>query len=93
MSTDLSLEVKRNESNFVYYDYKLILELAQDMHWFWRAWIDAHGTTTNNLVMCKPEKWKRYIIKDGEAAQWTSVQTIPRTVANAMQNQVVHIVH
>jgi hypothetical protein len=78
-------QVKRRESNFVWGNYKLILELNEGTHWFWRANIDAHGTTTNKIPMTYPGRWKSPTLLDEEEnAQWTRVNTIPKAVANAM---------
>jgi hypothetical protein len=71
----------------VYSDYQLIVELSHDSHWFWNAANDAHGTTSNNLAMSKPDKWRDYITGKPDAAQWSYVQTIPKAVANASIKQ------
>jgi hypothetical protein len=77
-------EVGRRESNFVWGNHKLILQLNKGSHWFWRADIDAHGTTTNKLVMTHPGRWKTAaILEEDEMAQWTRVNTIPKAVADA----------
>jgi hypothetical protein len=69
----------------VWGNYRLILELNQGSHWFWRSNIDAHGTTTNNIAMRHPGAWKtRAQLEDEENAQWTRVNTIPKAVADAM---------
>lgn len=80
------MQVTRNESNFVYGDYRLIVELSNDAHWFWDASRDAHGTTSNNVAMCKPSSWKKSITDRPNAAQWAYVQTIPQAVARASVN-------
>jgi hypothetical protein len=77
------LQIHRKESNFVYSDYKLIVELSYDCHWFWNAAEDAHGTTTNQLTMSKPVRWKDGTIHMLDKAQWTSAQMIPLAVASA----------
>jgi hypothetical protein len=80
------LQIQREESNFVYGDYKLIVELSHDAHWFWDATKDAHGTTSNKLAMSKPDRWKKYIAGQPNAAQWTCAQTIPYAVASSASN-------
>ena len=66
-------------------NYRLILELNEGSHWFWRANVDAHGTTTNKIAMQAPGKWKTpALLKKDENAQWTRVNTIPKAVADAM---------
>ena len=76
-------QVNRKESNFVYTDYRLIVELSHDAQWFWMAARDAHGTTTNRVAMDNPEKWKDAIDRHPDKAQWTSAHTIPLRVAKA----------
>lgn len=63
----------------------MILELNEGTHWFWRADINAHGTTTNMIAMAYPGRWKTTAINDddGDNAQWTRVSTIPKAVADA----------
>ena len=80
-------QVERHKSNFVYGDYKLIVELSDDAHWFWRATEDVHGTTSNRLAMDRPERWKDCIIQRQNGAQWTFAQTIPKAVADASMRQ------
>jgi hypothetical protein len=64
----------------------LILELNEGSHWFWRADVDAHGTTTNMIAMAYPGRWKTTAIRDdGDNAQWTRVSTIPKAVADTTQ--------
>ena len=83
-SNVLLQQVGRRESNFVWGNHKLILQLNKGSHWFWRADIDAHGTTTNKLVMTHPGRWKTAaILEEDEMAQWTRVNTIPKAVADA----------
>ena len=55
----------------------MILELNEGTHWFWRADIDAHGSTTNVIAMAYPGRWKTTAINDddGDNAQWTRVST------------------
>ncbi|KAF8219891.1 hypothetical protein L208DRAFT_1382841 [Tricholoma matsutake] len=78
------IKVTRQESNFVWGNYKLILELNQGSHWFWRSDTDAHGTMTNRIVMKHPGTWKTPERLDSEEdAQWTWVNTIPKAVADA----------
>jgi len=77
-------EVHRRESNFVWGNHQVILELNENSHWFWRANIDAHGTTTNKAVMQHPRKWKTLeFLNKEDVAQWTRVNTIPKAVADA----------
>ncbi|KAM6504362.1 hypothetical protein JOM56_001305 [Amanita muscaria] len=78
------MKVQRRESNFVWGNYCLILELNQGSHWFWRSNADAHCTTTNRIVMKYPGAWKTPAqMEDEENAQWTRVNTIPKAVADA----------
>lgn len=68
----------------MYGDYKLIVELSEDAHWFWRATEDAHGTTSNEVAMNNPVRWKDSIVYKPNTAQWTYAETIPQAVANAV---------
>lgn len=78
-------KVHRRESNFVWGNHKLILELNEGTHWFWRANLDAHGTTANKVAMRYPGKWKTpALLKQEEIAQWTRANTIPKAVGDAM---------
>jgi hypothetical protein len=47
------LQLQRQESNFVYDNYKLIVELFYDAHWFWDASKNAHETTSNLVTLSK----------------------------------------
>ena len=67
----------------MYGDYKLLVELSHDAHWFWNPSEDAHGTTSNNVAMSKSESWKEHIKDYPDAAQWTYAKTIPQLMANA----------
>jgi len=84
LSLALMNQVHRRESNFVLGNHWVILELNEDSHWFWRANVDAHGTTTNQIAMQHPKKWKAPNFLDKEdVAQWTRANTIPKAVADA----------
>jgi hypothetical protein len=77
--------VHRDESNFVFGNHKVILQLNQGSHWFWRANIDMHGTTTNKVAMQHPCKWKTpEFLENADIAQWTHVNTIPKAVVGAL---------
>ena len=71
----------------MYGDFKLIVELSYDAHWFWNAFEDAHGSTSNKLAMRNPKRWKGCIKSHPEDAQWTYAQTIPQAVAAASLRQ------
>jgi hypothetical protein len=55
------------------------------MHWFWDASEVGHGTSSNNIAMSNPLRWKDYIKESRDVAQWTTAQTIPLAVAQAVQ--------
>ena len=76
-------QVKRFESNFVFGNHKVIVELNTGSHWFWRAAVDAHGTTTNMLAMRYPGEWKSALTLKQDRAVWTRATTIPKAVALA----------
>ncbi|KAF7436284.1 hypothetical protein PC9H_003113 [Pleurotus ostreatus] len=81
--TKRSPKVPRSESNFVWGDHKLIVELAEGARWIWRASRDRHGSTANSVALSNPNNWRTMCEKDPEACQWTRVSTIPRRVAMA----------
>jgi hypothetical protein len=71
----------------VYGDFKLIVELSHDAHWFWAFWraeSDTHGTSSNKLVMMKLVTWKDGVVSNPNGAQITYAQTIPVAVARAV---------
>ena len=75
----------RRESNFIWGNHQVILQLNEGTHWFWRAHIDSHGTTANQVAMKHSGQWKTPEFLDREDnAQWTRVNTIPKAVADAM---------
>ena len=76
-------QIDRTEANFVYGDYKLVVELIEDSHWFWRAYHDAHGTTSSYTVLCNPKTWKQAAKDQPHLGQWTDGHTIPARVADA----------
>ena len=84
------LQVTWGKFNFVYGDYKLVVELSEDARWFWNASNDAHGTISNGLIMDGPVRWKDCIVKQPDGGQWTFTQTIPQTVANAAKKHPWH---
>ncbi|KAF7426598.1 hypothetical protein PC9H_008967 [Pleurotus ostreatus] len=81
--TKRSSKVPRSESNFVWGDHKLIVELAEGARWIWRASQDRHGSTANSVALSNPDNWRTMCKKDPEACQWTRVSTIPRRVVMA----------
>jgi len=72
--------------NFVWGNHKLIIELNEGTYWFWHANVNAHRTTTNNVTISYPEKWKASAIYDDEdgIGQWTCISTILKAVATAL---------
>jgi hypothetical protein len=47
--------------------------MVEGVWWFWNAPDDRHGTTMNELALKRPEKYKSYITKEPDRAQWTRV--------------------
>jgi hypothetical protein len=75
-----------DESNFVWTSHKLVVEMKENMMWFWDAAVDAHGTTHSALSMRK-ENWKLYARDYPDHGQWTRVLTIPHAVAASVKRQ------
>ena len=84
--TNFVLQVKRNESNFVWASHGLVVELAENAYWFWNAPKDAHGTTMNSIALGHPDKYGAFFKQDKgeEAAQWTRALVMPHVVRNAL---------
>jgi hypothetical protein len=76
-------QIPRNESNFVYASHSLVLEMAQNMFWFWRAKDDEHGTTMNSLALQHPRSFAKYVHSEGDKGQWTRAEVLPRAVVQA----------
>ncbi|KAF9487091.1 hypothetical protein BDN71DRAFT_1437104 [Pleurotus eryngii] len=66
--TKRSPKVPRSESNFVWEDHKLIVELAEGAHWIWRASRDRHGSTANSVALSNPNNWRTMCEKNPEAS-------------------------
>lgn len=79
------MQILRHESNFMWAEFKLVLELAQDSFWFWDACKHAHGTTMNHIAMHHRQSHEKYFrVKDArDAAQWTRVLTLPEAVGKS----------
>lgn len=75
--------LQRHESNFVYTSHALVIELADQGHWFWNASDDAHGSTLNDLALRHPETCRPATIREDNTAQWTRVLVMPRRVVAA----------
>jgi hypothetical protein len=81
----LTWQIPRNESNFVWGSHRLVLEMQENMYWFWNAPDDYHGTTMNNLALKRPETYKNYMKSEKykDRAQWTRVSVMPHAVVAA----------
>jgi hypothetical protein len=76
-------QIPRNESNFVYASHSLLLEMAQNMFWFWRAQEDEHGTTMNSLALKHPRSFAKYAHHAGDRGQWTRAEVLPHSVVQS----------
>lgn len=81
-------QIPTDESNFVYVSHKLIVEMRQNMLWFWDASKDSHGTTHCHLSSSET-KWKEFATSDEDSGQWTRVMTMPHAVATALKRAAV----
>ncbi|KAJ3529133.1 hypothetical protein NMY22_g9125 [Coprinellus aureogranulatus] len=63
----------RFTSNFVLTSHGVVIELAPNAFWFWRARDHEHGTTVNKDLITDPKLryTKGYIQKNPDGAQWT----------------------
>lgn len=77
--------MKRDESNFVYFSHRLIVELAVGVLWLWRAKEDHHGTTVNAMALSHRhiKNWANLARDNVNAAQWTVASVLPHAVAAA----------
>jgi hypothetical protein len=84
-----SVQIPRHHSNFVWAEYKLLAELEEGCFWYWRAQGSVHGTSMNHIAMRHRENHEKYFrVKSAkDAAQWTRVMTIPRSVARSHSNK------
>ena len=76
-------QIKRDQSNFVWASHSLVVEMAENVFWFWNAPVDKHGTTMNNLALKHPDSYKSYITKEPDRAQWTRVSVMTHAVMTA----------
>ncbi|KIM78117.1 hypothetical protein PILCRDRAFT_90844 [Piloderma croceum F 1598] len=65
-------QILDNESNFVYTEYKVILDLDVNTHFVWNAPHDLHGTTMNRIFTKQPKLWKTFAksLANTDLAQW-----------------------
>ncbi len=60
--------------------------MADNMHWFWLAAEDAHGTTVSHEAMMKPVKVTAKFIRENSGfAQRTAASVLPVAVVKAQQ--------
>jgi len=71
-------QVLDNESNFVYAEYKVILDLDVNTHFVWNAPCDLHGTTMNCIFAKQPKLWKTFTrsLKNADLAQWSHTNVL-----------------
>jgi hypothetical protein len=73
-------QIKRDQSNFVWTSHGLVVEMAENVFWFWNAPEDSHGTTMNDLALKHPRSYKTYVATEPERAQWTRVSVMTHAV-------------
>ena len=80
-----SLQINKNESNFVYYSHRLLVELAEGAMWIWKAMEDYHGTSVNSLALKYRDlrNWSNCASINVQAAQWTMVLVLSTALMNA----------
>ncbi|KAG1844679.1 hypothetical protein F4604DRAFT_1688995 [Suillus subluteus] len=67
-----------DESNFVYAEFKVILDLDVDTHFIWNAPNDLHGTTMNRVFSKQPKSWKTFTqsLANVDLAQWSQANVL-----------------
>jgi hypothetical protein len=81
--------MKRTTGNFFFARFKLILEMAQGLNWFWDGKTCEHGTTPCDVHLHSEVKFTaKYIRTHADKLQWTRVFTIPKAVGSAYSRQM-----
>ena len=77
--------MNNNESNFIYFSHRIIVELSEGSVWFWKSKEDHHGTSTNAMSMKHRsiKNWARLARDNPNGAQWTLVSVFPQAVVQA----------
>ncbi|KAL0957303.1 hypothetical protein HGRIS_001114 [Hohenbuehelia grisea] len=78
-----SANIKPDESNFAWADFKLVVELEQNVHWCWDAKRHAHGTSMNRLCATRPNSWKSWAKNHPADGQWSRANVITHATASA----------
>ncbi|KDQ09842.1 hypothetical protein BOTBODRAFT_47431 [Botryobasidium botryosum FD-172 SS1] len=84
-------DMPRNEANFVYVRYRLVIEGITGMRWWWQAGEDLHGTTWNNVMVREMQtqgrfSWVRLAGTSPNAGQWTTVDVVTKRLMTAATN-------
>jgi hypothetical protein len=76
----------RNSSNFVWISHRVLVEMADNMHWFWMAAKDKHGTTVScEGMMDPPNVTAKFIQENPGFAQHTVASVLPMAVIKAQR--------
>lgn len=78
-------QVLDDESNFVYAEFKVILELDVNTHFIWNASNNLHSTTMNRVFSKQPKSWKTFTksLMNANLAQWSRANVL---IHNAVSN-------
>jgi hypothetical protein len=76
--------MKRKTGNFFFARFKLILEMAGGLNWFWDGKTCEHGTTPGDIHLRSRTNFTAKFIRDNaDDLQWTRVYTLPKSVGRA----------
>ncbi|KAG2030243.1 hypothetical protein BDR03DRAFT_1017338 [Suillus americanus] len=80
-----SHKVLDDESNFVYAEFKIILELDVNTHFIWNAPNDLHGTTMNRVFSKQPKSWKTFTrtLANADLAQWSRANVLTHNAVSS----------
>jgi hypothetical protein len=82
----IAKQLHRNSSNFVWISHAILVEMANNMHWFWLAAKDEHGTTVSREAMMNPQQVTPKFIRENPGfAQHTVASVLPMAVVKAQQ--------
>ncbi|KDQ05891.1 hypothetical protein BOTBODRAFT_49657 [Botryobasidium botryosum FD-172 SS1] len=74
-------QISRDEANFVYVSYRLVIESAPGMLWWWDGADCLHGTTWSRVMIEKGKtkkgfSWPKLAKNAPEQGQWTMVDVV-----------------
>ena len=78
-----------DESNFVYAQFKVILDLDVDTHFIWNAPCHLHGTTMNRVFANDPKLWKTFArsLANAPLAQWSHANVLTHNAVSSGKKQ------